>query len=150
MPAFTLDALAPLTPAEFVRLVKATPDREISAALGGPERGPILDAIFGRFPEMFVADRAQGVDARINFRVSGGPDGSSGTYAVVIADGECTVEKAPTTEPTVSLMAGPVDFLKLITGTGNAVMMVMTGKLKARGDLGLAQSFVRYFDLPKP
>ncbi len=35
-------------------------------------------------------------------------------------------------------MLGPVEFLKLITGTGNPAMMFMMGKVKARGDLGLA------------
>ena len=35
-------------------------------------------------------------------------------------------------------MLGPAEFLKLITGTGNPAMMFMMGKVKARGDLGLA------------
>ena len=53
-------------------------------------------------------------------------------------DGTCTVEKGAAENPDLSLMLGPAEFLKLITGTGNPAMMFMMGKVKARGDLGLA------------
>ena len=32
----------------------------------------------------------------------------------------------------------PVTFLKVVSGSGNPMMMFMTGKIKAKGDLGLA------------
>lgn len=146
MSGFDAATLGSIGATEFATLVKQTPDREIRDALAGPQRRPILDEIFGRFPGMFRPERAEGVAARINFRITGGPGDSSDTYAVVVQDGACTVERDPATEPTVSFMAGPVEFLKLITGDGNPVMMVMMGKVKVRGDLALAQNFAKYFD----
>ncbi len=149
MPEFDASNLAAVSPAEFARIVKSTSDKEIREIMGGPGRLPILEEIFGRMPTLFVPDKAVGVDARINLRVTGGPGDSSDTYAIVVKDGTCVIEKAPTDEPTVSLMLGPVEFTKVVTQQANPVMMVMTGKLKVRGDLALAQRFSSFFDIPK-
>jgi hypothetical protein len=135
--------------AEFVALVRNTPDSEIAADFAGEHRGPLLDALFARFPHVFRPENAGGRNARINFRVTGGPGDSSDTYAVVVADGVCTVEKDPAAEPDLSLMLGPAEFLKLITGVGNPAMMFMTGKVKARGDLVLATGLAHWFEAPK-
>ncbi len=149
MPGFDSQSIAAMSPQELAQLVKATSDGDIKAAMAGPDRGPILEEVFGRFPTMFNADNAAGVDKQINFRVTGGPEESTDTYGVAIKDGTCTVEKDPAGEGDVSLMMGPPDFFKLVTGSGNPVMMAMTGKLKVRGDVGLAQSFAKYFSIPK-
>jgi hypothetical protein len=137
-----------LEPAQFVALVKELPDADIRAAFGGEHREALLDAVFARFPGQFRAGAAGDRSARIDFRVTGGPDGSSDTYAVVVADGTCAIDKYPGIEPNLSLMLGPVEFLKLIAGVGNPVMMFMTGKVKARGDVGLASALQRWFETP--
>ena len=54
-----------------------------------------------------------------------------------------------TTAPDLSLQLGPAEFLKLITGTGNPAMMFMMGKVKAKGDLGLATALATWFETPK-
>jgi putative sterol carrier protein len=149
MPELDASNLAALSPAEFTRMLKSTSDKDLREIMAGPDRGPFLAEIFGRMPALFVADRAKGVDARINMRVTGGPGDSTDTYAIIVKDGTCVVDEAPTMEPTVSLMLGPVEFTKIITKQGNPVMMVMTGKVKVRGDLGLAQRFSDFFDIPK-
>jgi len=46
-------------------------------------------------------------------------------------------------------VVGAVDFLKVVSGNANPVMLFMTGKLKAKGDLGLAANIANYFDIPK-
>ena len=140
---------ASLSAAEFAQTVKKASDKEINTVMGGDHREAILDAIFARFPSLFNPDKAQGADARVNWRITGGPDNSSDTYAVVVKDGACTTEKAPTAEPTTSIMLGPAEFAKLITGSGNPTMMVMTGKVKARGDLSVAMAFQNWFSTPK-
>ena len=140
---------ATMSPAEFSHTVKKASDKEINAVMGGEHRQGILDAIFERFPTLFNPDKAQGVDARVNWRITGGPGDSSDTYAVVVKDGTCAIEKDPTTEPTTSIMLGPAEFAKLITGSGNPTMMVMTGKVKARCDLSAAMAFQNWFDKPK-
>lgn len=140
---------AALSPAEFAQTVKKASDKEINGVMGGEHRIPILDKIFERFPSMFNPEKAKGTDARVNWRITGGPDNGSDTYAVIVKDGVCTVEKEPTAEPTTSIMLAPAEFAKLITGSGNPTMMVMTGKVKARGDLGVAMAFQNWFEAPK-
>ena len=141
--------LANLSPPEFIALVKRMSDDEIRADLGGEHRVALLDEIFARFPQSFRADKAGDRAARIDFEVTGGPGGSSDTYAVVVADGTCTIEKAPSAAPDLSLVLGPAEFLKLVSGTGNPAMMFMMGKIKARGDLGLAAALANWFEAPK-
>ena len=142
-------SLTTASPSEFVAAVKGASDTDIRDAFAGEHRGALLDAVFARFPEQFRADKAGDRSARIDFRVTGGPADSSDTYAVVVDRGTCTVEKAPTAEPQLSLMSGPAEFLKLVTGTGNPAMMFMMGKVKARGDLGLASALANWFETPK-
>jgi hypothetical protein len=143
------ETLEAMQPAEFVALIGSTSDKEIAEDFAGEHRVPLLDALFSRFPHVFQPDKAGGRSARINFRVTGGPGDSSDTYAVVVADGTCTVERDPGPEPDLSLMLSPADFLKLITGTGNPAMMFMMGKVKARGDLTLAAGLTSWFEAPK-
>ena len=68
---------------------------------------------------------------------------------MLVDRGTCTVEKGAAESPDLSLMLGPVEFLKLITGTGNPAMMFMMGKVKARGDLGLASGLSNWFETAK-
>jgi putative sterol carrier protein len=68
---------------------------------------------------------------------------------LVIANGTCTLSPSPQHEPKLSLTIGPVEFIKLISGTANPVMMFMTGRLKAKGDLSLATNIANFFAIPK-
>jgi putative sterol carrier protein len=143
------DFAGSLEPAEFAAKVKSASKDELEAVMASDERGKILDAIFGRFPGQFRADRAGATNAVIHWSITGRPDGGADTYEIVIADGVCTLSPAPQAEPKLSVTTGGVDFLQLISGNANPMMMFMTGKLKAKGDLGLAANLANLFDLPK-
>ena len=64
-------------------------------------------------------------------------------------DGTCTTLPGHDGDSTLTLTMTPVDFTKVITKSGNPVMMFMTGKIKAKGDLGLAANIANFFDIPK-
>jgi putative sterol carrier protein len=98
---------------------------------------------------MFRADRAGKTDVVIHWNVSGAPDGGVDGYELVIADGACTLSPKPEHEPKLAITVGPVDFIKVVSGNGNPMMMFMTGKLKAKGDLGVAANIANLFDIPK-
>lgn len=149
MTDFNAATLATLGPKEFAQLVKATPDATITEVMATDERGKILDGIFGRMPTLFRADRAGATQAVIHWNITGGPGGSSDTYETVIEDGACTVTAQPVREPKLAMTLDPVTFLKVVSGSGNPMMMFMTGKIKAKGDLGLAAQVAKLFDLPK-
>ena len=146
---FDPSQLAAVEPKEFARLVKVTPAGQIKAALAGEHRQAILDEIFRRMPLLFRADRAGATSSVILWNVTGRPDGGTDAYEVVIADGVCTVSEQPTHDPKLTVTLGGPEFLNLISGNGNPMMMFMTGKLKAKGDLALAANLANLFDIPK-
>ena len=136
-------------PKEFAQLVKSTPDAKINEIMSGEARGKILSEVFNRMPTLFRADRAGATNAVIHWNITGRPDGGTDTYEIVIENGACTVSETATRDPKLSLTMGPVEFLKIVSGGANPVMMFMTGKLKAKGDLGLAANIANLFDIPK-
>ncbi|MDG4816428.1 SCP2 sterol-binding domain-containing protein [Micromonospora sp. WMMD956] len=136
-------------PKEFAQLVKSTPDDKIVEVMSGDLRGKVLSEVFGRMPTLFRADRAGSTSAVIHWGITGRPDGGTDTYEIVVADGACTVNETPQHDPKLSLTMGPLEFLKIVSGGANPVMMFMTGKLKAKGDLGLAANIANLFDIPK-
>ncbi|WP_435091650.1 SCP2 sterol-binding domain-containing protein [Micromonospora aurantiaca (nom. illeg.)] len=136
-------------PKEFAQLVKSTPDTKINEIMSGEARGKILSEVFNRMPTLFRADRAGATNAVIHWNITGRPDGGTDTYEIVIENGTCTVSETATRDPKLSLTMGPVEFLKIVSGGANPVMMFMTGKLKAKGDLGLAANIANLFDIPK-
>jgi putative sterol carrier protein len=141
--------IASVEPAEFARLVKSTPDGKLAEAMSGEHRTTILDEIFSRFPKQFRADRAGSTSAVIHWVIGGAADGGSDTYQVVIENGTCTTSSNADRDPRLAISVGAVDFLKVVSGAGNPMMMFMTGKLKAKGDLGLAANIANLFALPK-
>ena len=136
-------------PKEFAQLVKSTPDDKIAEVMSGDLRGKVLGEVFGRMPQLFRADRAGSTNAVIHWNITGRPDGGTDTYEVVIADGACTVN-----EPRSTTRSSPSPWARSTSSrsspvAANPVMMFMTGKLKAKGDLGLAANIANLFDIPK-
>jgi len=149
MTEFDLSDFSSVDPKQFAQIVKSAPDSQIQEVMASDMRGKVLDEVFGRMPSLFRPDRAGGTNAVIHWTITGRPDGGTDTYEVVIQDGVCTLSPSPDGEPKLSLTMGPVEFLKVVSGAGNPVMMFMTGKLKAKGDLGLAANIANLFDIPK-
>jgi hypothetical protein len=149
MTDFDPATFASVDPKQFAQLVKTTPDAQIKRVMQSDLRGKILDEVFGRMPALFRPDRAGSTNAVIHWTVTERPDGGADTYEVVIENGACTVSESADRDPKLTLTMGPVEFLKVVSGGGNPVMMFMTGKLKAKGDLGLAANIANLFDIPK-
>ena len=148
MTDFSYESLSTIAPKEFAQVVKTTPDSKIAEVMSGDDRGKILDEVFNRMPTLFRADRAGATKTVIHWIITGGAGGSD-TYETVIEDGACTVTSQPVREPKLAMTMDPVTFLKVVSGDGNPMMMFMTGKIKAKGDLGLAAQVAKLFDIPK-
>jgi putative sterol carrier protein len=149
MSDFDLSNFASVDPQQFAQLVKTAPADQLKQVMQGEQRGAVLDEIFRRMPGLFRPDRAGNTNAVIHWNIGDKPDGGVDTYELVIANGACTLSEKPEQDPKLSLTLGAVDFLKVVSGNGNPVMMFMTGKLKAKGDLGLAANIANLFDIPK-
>jgi putative sterol carrier protein len=149
MPEFDSADFMSLDPANFAQLVKSASDAQIAEVMSSDARPKVLNEIFKRMPTLFRPERAGNTNAVIHWSITGAPDGGTDTYELVIADGACTLSETPSHEPKLALTVGPVDFLKVVSGNGNPVMMFMTGKLKAKGDLSLASNIANLFSIPK-
>ena len=149
MTDFDLSDFGAVDPKQFAQLVKNAPADQIKAVMQGDQRAKVLGEIFGRMPTLFRADRAGSTNAVIHWNIGDRPDGGVDTYELVIANGACTLSPEPAHDPKLSLTVGAVDFLKVVSGNANPVMLFMTGKLKAKGDLGLAANIANLFDIPK-
>ena len=149
MTDFNPESLASIGPKEFAQLVKTTPDSQIAEVMAGDSRTKFLDEVFNRMPTLFRPEKAGNTSAVIHWIITGGPGGASDTYETVIENGACTVTNQAAREPKLAMTMDPVTFLKVVSGDGNPMMMFMTGKIKAKGDLGLAAQVAKLFDIPK-
>lgn len=141
---------ATMDPRDFARVVKKTSNDELRQIMQDERRTVILRRIFGDMPGVFRADRAGPLDAVIHWHVGDRPGGGVDSYELVIADGTCVLSAAPEREPRLSLTLGAVDFIRLVTGNANPMMLFMRGRMKAKGDLGLATRFPNLFEIPRP
>ncbi|MEU8816513.1 SCP2 sterol-binding domain-containing protein [Actinoplanes sp. NPDC048796] len=149
MTDFNPESLASIGPKEFAQLVKSTPDSKIAEVMAGESRTKILDEVFNRMPTLFRPEKAGSTSAVIHWVITGGAGGASDTYETVIENGACTVTNQPARDPKLTMTMDAVTFLKVVSGDGNPMMLFMTGKVKAKGDLGLAANVAKLFDIPK-
>lgn len=100
--------------------------------------------VMERMPGAFVPEKAQGVDAVIQFHFTGEAESH---WAATIKDGACTVAEGETSTPTLSLTADAQDYLDMVTGRMDGMKAFMQGKLKLKGDLNLAMKMLGFFKL---
>lgn len=139
-----------LDPVEFARLVKRTPDNQLREVMRGGRRAEILDYLIGGMLSAFRPQVAGRTRAVVHWRIGDRPDGGVDTYQMVIADGICTLSPRVDGQPQLTLNLAAADFVHLVTGNAHAVMLVMRGRLKTRGDLGLTARFPNFFAAPRP
>jgi predicted lipid carrier protein YhbT len=140
---------AEISPEEFARLVKNLPKRDLDAIATGASRERIADEIFGRIQTRFKAEVAGRLRALVRWHIVD-PGQPELVYETDIADGAITLRKgAGDGEPRLTLSGSAVDIVRLFSGNASGTTLFMTRKLKVSGDLGLAASLTRYFDIPK-
>jgi len=105
---------------------------------------PTVKDTFDQMPSRFRTDRAAGTNATIQYDISGE---GGGTWNAVIKDGACTVSSGAATSPNLTLQVGAQDWIDMSTGKQNPQMLFMSGKLKLKGDMGLAMKLGSMFSM---
>ena len=105
---------------------------------------PTVKDSFDAMATRFRADKSAGTNAVIQYDVSG--DGG-GTWHAVIKDGTCTVNSGAGTSPTLTLQISASDWLDMLSGKQSGQMLFMSGKLKVKGDMGLAMKLGSMFSM---
>ncbi len=80
-------------------------------------------------------DICKAINAVIEFQLAG--DGG-GNWMVDLTGPSAAVREGGATNPRVTLLMAAPDFVAMMTGTLNAQMAFLTGKLKVKGDMGIA------------
>jgi putative sterol carrier protein len=96
-------------------------------------------------PKAFLPEKAAGVDAVIQYHLTGE---QGGDWVIRISGGACTVTPGTADKPTLTLTADSSDYLQIISGKLNAMSAFAEGKVKLKGDLALAMKLMNYFKLP--
>jgi putative sterol carrier protein len=105
---------------------------------------PTVRESFDAMPGRFRADKAAGTNATIQYDISG--DGG-GTWNAVIKDGACTVNQGAAASPNLTLSIAAQDWIDMLSGKQSGQMLFMSGKLKVKGDMGLAMKLGSMFSM---
>lgn len=103
------------------------------------------DQVVGEMPNYFVAEKAGSTSATIQFDLTGE---DAGKRFIKIADGKATSGKGEVEAPNLTLIADSGDFVKIFTGGLDPTAAFMSGKLKIKGDMGLAMRMQSMFRRP--
>jgi putative sterol carrier protein len=98
--------------------------------------------VFDGMRESFRVEKAKGVQARYQFELSG-PTG--GQWWIEVNDGKFKMGKGKIGNPSVTFVASDKDWVALSNGKLSGVWAFLTGRLKIRGDQGLARKLDEIF-----
>lgn len=105
---------------------------------------PTVKETFELMPTRFRSDKAGGTIAVIQYDVSGE---GGGTWHAVIKDATCTVNEGAAASPNLTLQIAAQDWLDMLSGKQSGQMLFMSGKLKIKGDMGLAMKLGSMFQM---
>ena len=104
------------------------------------------DQIVEAMPEYLIPEKAGSTKATIQFDLSG--DGG-GKWWIKIHEGTAESGKGDAPEPAnLTLSAAAPDWVNIITGKHDGTAAFMQGKLKIKGDMGLAIKMQTLFRRP--
>jgi putative sterol carrier protein len=135
-----------LTPDEFAHLVSEHDDDTLRATFRAVGTGRALDRIFAIMQERYLPQKAGDIDATVQWRIS--DDGQEHPYVVHLAPESCATEAGETSNPDTTLKIDLARFARVAAGQANGVRLLLTRKLKASGDIGLAKKLPTLFDIP--
>lgn len=103
-----------------------------------------VQEIFENIDQGFDPDKAEGVDAIFQFNLTG-DDG--GQYWIKVVDKQAEVHEGTHDNPTMVITSSAQDYIDLVNGELNPMSAFMQGKVKVKGDMGLALKLQAMFGL---
>ncbi len=104
------------------------------------------DQVVDEMPNYFIAEKAGNTNAGIQFDLSGN---NAGKWFIKIADGQATSGQGGVENPNLTFLADSGDFVKIFTNQLDPTAAFMSGKLKIKGDMGLAMRMQTMFRRPE-
>ncbi len=103
-----------------------------------------VSAIFEQMNNRFKPEKAQGIDALMQFDLSGD---SGGLYWVKVIDGVCTSGSGVVENPRITIRSSVDTWVDVAAGKTTVINAFMMGKLKVIGDMGLGIKIQSMFGL---
>jgi putative sterol carrier protein len=123
----------------YIYLTRAAGVREkAEESIGGPSVRETFDLMASRFQP----GRGKGVIGVVQYVIEGE---GGGTWYASIKDGTCTVTEGIIPNPNLIFTMAAQDWLDLLGGKLSGQMAFMSGKLKLKGDMGLAMKVAGMF-----
>jgi putative sterol carrier protein len=94
-----------------------------------------VGAFFERLPVAFRPEAAGSLAATFGFDLEGE---GGGQWHVSVGGGRCTVQPGPAAAPQVVVRCAAADWLAIVNGRLDPGAAFMTGRLRVKGDVGLA------------
>ena len=132
----------------FAEMFRSASVDDLEKATAGPYRDAIIGEIFRQMPSRLRTDRAKGVNGALHWRIGGRPGGGEDLYEVAFDDGACTVNREATREPRATMHIDGASFLKLIAQATSPAKLVLTRRLRVRGDVAFAMKSEHLFRKP--
>jgi len=126
--------------------VRSASEQRLKSVMRGRLRGVLLWQIFRTIRQRAQPDTR--LDAVVEFRITGRRDDRIDRYQLTLTDGRCRTSRRSGPRPALTLELDPVAFLRLIGGTASPPRLLITGKLKLRGDLMVALALPAALRLP--
>jgi putative sterol carrier protein len=101
-------------------------------------------AIFDEMVRRFKPEKALGVDAVIQFDLSGD---NGGLFWVKVSDGTVVAGEGQSDNPKITIRSSMDTWLDVANGKTNVINAFMMGKLKVQGDMGLGIKMQSMFAL---
>ena len=125
----------------IVTIIAAMCISAVSAASKEPSSST-PQQVFDGMRQSFQAQKAKGVHARYQWELSG-PNG--GEWWIDVDDGKYKMGKGKISNPSVTFVAKDKDWVAVSNGKLGGTWAYMTGRLKIRGDQGLARKLGEIF-----
>jgi len=106
---------------------------------------PIPDTakeIIEAMPGAFLPEKAKGLKATYQFQLTGE---GGGNWVLEIANQQCQVKEGVAVGPDATISLAAADYVALVKGELDAVGAFMKGKLKVKGNMGLAMRALDLF-----
>ncbi len=105
-----------------------------------------LHSLVDLLPKTFLPERAEGVQASLQLRLTGE---QAGEWVVTIADKKCSVKAGKVENPTLTIEASTQDVMEVFTGKVDPMKAYMQGKLRVSGNLMQAPRLLGLFSAEK-
>ena len=113
----------------------------MSAASSGPRSSTPRD-VFDGMRKNFRAEKAKGVKVRYQFALSGQ---NGGDWFIDVNDGKFKMDRGRIDHPNVTFVTSDKDWVALSNGDLGGTWAFLSGRLKIRGDRGLAKKLGEIF-----